>query len=203
MGKTPIRYLVEKDMLLKISADRYYTKEVAIAPDSPRKVFVKLDPKPYIIVKSDPPHAELYRSGGVELVGSTPVEILVEKETALEIHKPGFAIKPFVLSPNSSAEVSVPLVKATDTREKIVRIDSNPSGAKVYRQGGAELIGTTPLELPIHFERSFELHRPGYKTKIVAVAPDSSDTVVFVLTKDGSRENATLSDPLLNAPASF
>ena len=203
VGKTPIRYLVKKEMVLEVSANRYYTKKVAIAPDSPRKVFVKLDPMPYITVNTTPPNAKLYRSGGVELVGSTPIEILVEKDTALEIHKPGFAVKHFVLSPKSNSKITVPLAKTTSSEEKVVRIDSTPSGAEVYRPGGAELIGTTPLEQPVRFERSFELHKPGYKTKIVTVAPDSSDTVVFALAKDGSKGNVTLSDPLLNTPASF
>jgi len=203
MGKTPFRHLVEKDMILEISSDRHYTKQITIAPDSPRKVYVKLDPKPYITVNSSPANAELYRSGGVELVGTTPIEILVEKDTALEIHKSGFAIKPFILSADSSSEVTVPLVRTAASLEKVVRIDSNPSGAKVYRPGGAELIGTTPLEQPVRFERTFELHKPGYVTKIVTVAPDSSDNVVFALAEDGSMENVTLSDPLLNTPSSF
>ncbi len=203
MGKTPFRYLVENDMELEVSADRYYTKHITVAPDSPRKVYVKLDPKPYITVKSDPPNAELYRSGGVELVGTTPLEMLVEKDTSLEVHKPGYAVKPFTLSPDSSSEVTVPLVQTAASLEKVVQIDSKPSGAKVYRPGGAELIGTTPLELPVRFERTLELHRAGYVTKIVTVAPDSSDKVVFALAEDGSMENVTLSDPLLNTPSSF
>lgn len=203
LGKTPYRQLVKEDMDLEISADRHYTKHVTIAPDSPRQVSVRLDPKPYIMVKSSPAGAELYRSGGVELIGETPVEVLVEKDMALEIHKPGYDIKPFMLSPDSSREVVVPLSQSLASLEKTVLIDSDPSGALVYRPGGAELIGKTPLEQQVRGERTFELQLNGFKTKIVTVAPDSADNVVFALAKDDSAGNVTISDPLLNTPSSF
>lgn len=203
LGKTPYRQLVKEDMDLEISVDRYYTKQITIAPDSPRQVSVKLDPKPYITVKTSPAGAELYRSGGVELIGKTPVEVLVEKDAAFEIHKPGYDIKPFMLSPDSSREVTVPLTQSLASLEKTVLIDSDPSGALVYRPGGAELIGKTPLEQQVRGERTFELHLQGFKTKIVTVAPDSADNVVFALAKDESAGNVTISDPLLNTPSSF
>jgi hypothetical protein len=203
VGKTPFRRLVEEDMELEISAERHYTKQVTIAPDSPRRVEVKLDPKPYITVNSSPSRARLYRSGGVELIGSTPIEVLVEKDTAYEMHLPGHAIRPFVLSPESSRTVTVPLMPATAGVAKTVLIDSRPSGALVYRPGGAELIGTTPLEQHLSDERSFELHLDGFKPKVVTVAPDSADNVVFALARDESARNVTISDPLLNTPSSF
>ena len=203
LGKTPYRHLVQEDMDLEISVNRHYTKKITIAPDSPRKINVMLDPKPYITVKSFPSDAELYRSGGVELIGKTPVEILVEKDTALEMHKPGYAIKPFMLSADSSREVTVPLVQSVASLEKTILIESDPAGAKVFRPGGAELIGTTPLEQRVRFERTFELQLDGYETKIVTIASDSSDSVVFALAKNESIENVTISDPLLNTPSSF
>ena len=162
-----------------------------------------LEKKPYVSITSKPSGAQLYRSGGVELLGTTPVEVLVEKDTAFEIHKVGYDIKPFMLSPESSREVTVPLKEAAASMEKMVRIDSKPSGAKVYRPGGAEFIGETPLEQHVRNERSFELHLEGFKTKFVTVAPDSSDNVVFALAKDESARNVTVSDPLLNTPSSF
>lgn len=203
LGKTPYRHFVQKDMDLELVYDRYYTKQIMIAPDSPRKVMVKLKAKPYITINSTPVGASLYRSGGVELIGKTPVEMLVEKDTALEMHKPGFDIKPFILSSGSAQEVSVPLISSVHALEKTVRIDSSPSGALVYRPGGAELIGTTPMEQRVRSERNFELQLDGFKTKIVTVAPDSAGSIVFALARDESSRNATISDPLLNTPSSF
>jgi hypothetical protein len=203
LGQTPYRHLVEKDMDLEISVDRHYTKHITIAPDSPRQVSVVLEPKPYVTIKSKPSNAELYRSGGVELLGTTPVEVLVEKDTAFEMHMAGFDIKPFMLSPESSREVAVPLKQSVRSPEKTVLIDSKPSGAMVYRPGGAEFIGKTPLEQLVRGERTFELQLDGFKTKIVTVAPDSADNVVFALAKDESARNVTVSDPLLNTPSSF
>jgi hypothetical protein len=203
LGKTPYRHLVKNDMELEISYDRYYTKNITIAPDSPREVRLSLKKKPYVSITSKPSGAALYRSGGVELLGTTPVEVLVEKDTAFEIHKAGYDIKPFMLSPESSRQVVVPLKQSAASLEKMVLIDSKPSGAKVYRPGGAEFIGETPLEQHVRGERTFELQLEGFKTKIVTVAPDSADNVVFALAKDESARNVTVSDPLLNTPSSF
>lgn len=203
LGITPYRQLVQNDMDLEIQFDRFTTKRVTIAPDSPREVKVTLMPKPYVTIRSNPDGAELYRSGGIELLGTTPVEVLIEKDTAFEIHKPGYDIKPFTLSSQSNSEVLVPLKKTIGIMEKVVKIDSKPSGAKVYRPGGAEFIGKTPLEQHVRGERTFELQLDGFKTKIVTVAPDSADNVVFALAKDESARNVTVSDPLLNTPSSF
>lgn len=203
LGQTPFRQLVEEDMKLDIESDRCYTKTITIAPDSPHAVNVTLDPKPYVTIDSNPSGAKLYLSGGIELVGSTPVEVLIEKDTAFEMHLDGYDIKPFTLSQNSSTNVTVPLVSSLAANEKTILIDSEPSGAEVYRPGGAELIGTTPFEQRVRGERTYELHLTGYKTKIVTVATDSSDHVVFALARDESARNVTVSDPLLNTPSSF
>jgi len=203
LGQTPFRQLINEDMELEIESERYYTKKITIAPDSPRAVEVVLEPKPYVTIDSDPSGAQLYRSGGIELVGATPIEVLIEKDTAFEIQLDGYDIKPFMLSPNSSSSVTVPLVASLASNEKTILIDSEPSGAEVYRPGGAELIGTTPFEQRVRGERTYELHLTGYKTKVVTVATDSSDHVVFALARDESARNVTVSDPLLNTPSSF
>jgi hypothetical protein len=203
LGRTPYRQLVKEDMDIELQLDRYVTKNITIAPDSPREVQVELSPKPYVTINSKPSGAELFRSGGVEFLGTTPIEVLIERDTAFEMHKDGYDIKPFTLSSQSQREVVVPLVETSGTLEKVVLIDSKPSGAKVYRPGGAEFIGKTPLEQHVRGERTFELQLDGFKTKIVTVAPDSADNVVFALAKDESARNVTVSDPLLNTPSSF
>lgn len=205
LGKTPYRLLLKKEMELELSLKRFYTSKIALSLDSDRLIKIKLKSKPYITVKSSPANAKLYRPGGVELVGATPVEILVESDTSFEMRKSGYIAKPFMLSSNSKREVIVPLVaeSAAEKLGKTVLIDSKPSGAKVYRPGGAELIGTTPFKQTVIFERTLELQLNGYNTKIVTIAPDSSDKVVFVLVKEKSLEDIVISDPLLNTPASF
>ncbi len=203
IGQTPFRHLVEEAMDVEIKADRCYSKTITLTPESPRYVEIQLDPMPYVTIESDPAGAELYRSGGVELVGNTPIEVLIEKDTAFEMHKDGYDIKPFTLSPQSKSGVTVPLVKSLSAMEKTVLIDSTPSGAEVYRPGGAELIGKTPFKQRVRGERTFELHLAGYQTKIVTVATDSADSVIFALAKDESARNVTVSDPLLNTPSSF
>ncbi len=203
LGHTPFRQLVQDDMEIELVYDRYQTAEIMIAPDSPSEVMVELKKKPYVTIFSKPEGAKLYRSGGIELLGKTPVEVLVNKDTAFEMHKEGYDIKPFTLSPESKHKVTVPLKKTVGNLGKIVTIDSKPSGAKVYRPGGAEFIGITPLKQPVRGERTFELQLDGFITKIVTVAPDSADSVTFALAKDESARNVTVSDPLLNTPSSF
>jgi len=203
LGKTPFRHLVKEEMDIVIKADRYYDKEISLSPDSPRVVDIELAPKPFVLISSDPEGATLYRSGGVEVVGTTPVEVLIEKDTAFELQMDGYDTKPFLLSPDSTSSVTVPLAESIAALEKTILIDSTPSGAEVYRPGGAELIGTTPFEQRVRGERSFELHLEGYTTKIVTVATDSADSIVFALARDESARNVTVSDPLLNTPSSF
>ncbi len=203
LGQTPFRQLVEGDMELSLELNRYYTKKITISPSSPRNVKVQLEKQPYVTINSIPPGGTLYRDGGVEKVGETPVEILIEKDIALEMHLKGYKVKSFTLSPESDRSVSVPMEKDVGIVEKTITIDSDPSGALVYRPGGAELIGKTPLKQRISSERTYELQKKGYETKIVTVAPDSQDNVVFALAKDESAGNVTVSDPLLNTPSSF
>jgi hypothetical protein len=203
LGQTPYRQLVNEDMEIEIKADRYYPKTITIAPDSPKQVSVELVPKTYVTIKSKPAGGLLYRSGGVELLGTTPVEILIEKDTAFEMHKADYDIKAFMLSPESNTEVTVPIVQSFGFYEKTVVIDSAPSGYMVYRPGGAELIGKTPLEQRLRGERTLELQMEGFEKKIITVTPDSADSVVFALARDESARNVTVSDPLLNTPSSF
>ncbi len=203
LGQTPFRQLVKEDMDIVIRSDRYYDKQITLTPDAPKTVNVSLEPMPYVTIESQPAGATLYLSGGVELVGVTPIEVLIEKDTAFEMHKNGYDIKQFLLSPDSRSDVTVPLVESLAASEKTVHIDSEPTGAEVYRPGGAELIGKTPFEQRVRGERTFELHLDGYETKIVTVATDSADSVVFALAKDESARNVTVSDPLLNTPSSF
>jgi hypothetical protein len=203
LGKTPFRHLVKEELELIVRADRFYDKKITLTGESPKVVDVSLEPMPYVTIQSRPEGATLFLSGGVELVGTTPVEVLIEKDTAFEMHKDGYDIRQFLLSPDSHAEVTVPLVQSLAATEKTILIDSEPSGADVYRPGGAELVGKTPFEQRVRGERTFELHLSGYETKIVTVATDSADSVVFALAKDESARNVTVSDPLLNTPSSF
>ena len=203
LGQIPFRHLVPEKMDIVIKTDRYYDRHITLTPDSPRVIDIELEPMPYVTISSDPEGAMLYRSGGIELVGATPVEVLIEKDTAFELHREGYDIKPIMLSPESSTSVTVPMVQSLAALEKTIRIDSTPTGAEVYRPGGAELIGKTPFEQRVRGERTFELHLDGYRTKIVTVATDSADSVVFALARDESARNVTVSDPLLNTPSSF
>jgi hypothetical protein len=203
LGQTPFRHMILGDMKIVVKAERHYDKQIILTRKSPEAVNVQLEPMPYVTITSEPQGGMLYLSGGVELVGATPIEVLIEEDSAFELHKAGYDIKPFSLSPQSSSSVTVPLVQSIAALEKTILIDSTPSGAEVYRPGGAELIGTTPLEQRVRGERSFELQLDGYRTKIVSVATDSADSVVFALARDESARNVTVSDPLLNTPSSF
>jgi len=95
------------------------------------------------------------------------------------------------------------MIQSVGAYEKTVIIDSEPSGAMVYRPGGAELIGKTPLEQHIRGERTLELQLNGFESKIITVTPDSADNVVFALARDESARNVTVSDLLVEYPFVF
>jgi len=204
VGKTPFVCMANKVTTLEVGAERHGTETITVSPDSPSRINVKLKPLPYVTVDSVPSGAKLYRLGGLQLIGTTPVSLLVENDTALELHKPGYEVKIFSLSPDAGRSVKIPLKKREEKQIKTITINSIPSGAKVYRPGGVELLGKTPLKEKVAAEKTFELQMKGYKTKIVTVAPESPDTVTFKMEKEEEKKpEIIIGEPVLNIPSSL
>ncbi|MCF7849066.1 MAG: PEGA domain-containing protein [Kiritimatiellales bacterium] len=205
VGKTPFSYLATEQATFEVKADKFYPAKVTVSSKSPSRVDAVLKPMPYVTIDSAPTGANLFRLGGVEQVGTTPVSILIATDTMLELRKPGYEVKTFALSSASEKNVKVTLVKNAVSKVKSVTVNSKPSGAKIYRPGGAELLGTTPLKQTVPAEKTLELQLKGYVTKIVTVSPESPETVTFKLEKEEKKGpgDIVIGDPLLNTPTSF
>lgn len=79
---------VGEPIQLVARADRYYEKEISLTPDSPVRVQVELDPMPYVTVRSQPEGAQVVHNGRV--IGTAPVELLVEQPTTVEVRRDGY-----------------------------------------------------------------------------------------------------------------
>ncbi len=82
ISKGSIKLTIEQETSFEVKADRYYTDSFTVeAKDQLAKVMLK--PMPYVTIASDPSGAEVYFNG--ELLGTTPLERLIEEETPFEL----------------------------------------------------------------------------------------------------------------------
>ena len=87
LGKTPLKVTIEKATGFEVRADRYYPETFTTDPKS-QTASVTLNAMPYVTLTSDPSGAEIFLDG--KLLGTTPLEQLIEKETPYEIRQEGF-----------------------------------------------------------------------------------------------------------------
>jgi hypothetical protein len=106
IGTGSAKLSVGEKINLEVKADRFYAEKVSLTPDSPAQVSVNLKAMPYVTVASRPAGAQVY--SGSKLLGTAPVELLVEKPVTVELRKDGFISKTSTLS-GSDATVAVAL----------------------------------------------------------------------------------------------
>ncbi|HNX53702.1 MAG TPA: PEGA domain-containing protein [Pontiellaceae bacterium] len=105
-GKAPFKLAVGEKTVLEVRADRYYPQSVTLTPESPAQVNVALKAMPYVTINSEPAGAELFIGG--KSSGITPVELLIEKDTVVELRKEGFIAKSATLT-GADKQVTVTL----------------------------------------------------------------------------------------------
>ncbi|MFA7257319.1 MAG: PEGA domain-containing protein [Kiritimatiellales bacterium] len=96
IGKAPVQLAVGEKTELEVRADRYYTQNIVLTPESPAQVNVELKAMPYVTINSEPAGAEVFIAE--KSIGSTPVEQLIEKDTVIELRKEGFETKTTTLT---------------------------------------------------------------------------------------------------------
>ncbi|MCC7299542.1 MAG: PEGA domain-containing protein [Verrucomicrobia bacterium] len=96
IGASPIKLSVGEKTDIEVRSDRFYTQSVSLTPDSPALVDVSLKAMPYVMINSEPAGAEVLIAG--KSVGTTPVEQLIEKDTAIELKKDGFVTRTATLT---------------------------------------------------------------------------------------------------------
>lgn len=92
----PVQLAVGSKTTLNVSAPRYYPQTVTISPKSEQVVRVNLKEMPYVTIKSQTAGAQVYLNN--KLLGNTPVEQLVEKETVVELRAEGYVTKTLTLT---------------------------------------------------------------------------------------------------------
>lgn len=105
-GKAPFQLAVGEKTVLEVRADRYYPESVTLTPESSAQINVALKAMPYVIVSSQPAGAEVFVGG--KSAGTAPVELLVEKDTVVELRKEGFTAKTATLT-GADKQVTVTL----------------------------------------------------------------------------------------------
>lgn len=106
IGKTPVKLAVGEKTVLEVRSDRCYSQSVTLTPESPAQVSVELKAMPYVMINSAPAGTEVFI--GEKSVGSAPVELLIEKDTVVELRKEGFITKTATLT-GADKQVTVTL----------------------------------------------------------------------------------------------
>lgn len=106
LGKAPVQLAVGEKTVLEVRADRYYTQSVTLTPESPVQVNVGLKAMPYVMINSQPAGAEVLIAG--KSAGLAPIELLIEKDTVVEMRKEGFVTKTATLT-GADKQVTVTL----------------------------------------------------------------------------------------------
>ncbi len=106
IGKAPVKLSVGEKTVLEVRADRCYTQNVTLTPESSAKVNVVLKAMPYVMINSAPAGAEVVIAG--KSIGAAPVEQLIEKDTVVELRKEGFITKTATLT-GADKQVTVTL----------------------------------------------------------------------------------------------
>ena len=137
IGKDSVKLPVGEKIVLDVSADRYYTENVNLTPESPAQISVALKAMPYVMINSQPAGAKVLINGAV--VGMTPVEQLIEKDTAIELRKEGFINKTVTLTgADKQVAVTLEAVPAPVTNE--VPAVSPPVEKEVAAKGISPLV---------------------------------------------------------------
>lgn len=155
LGNDAVQLPVGKKTTLEVSANRYYPQTVVLTPESDELVNVTLKAMPYVTLTSEPAGATVFLNG--KLLGTTPLEQLVEKETTYEIRKENFHPKTVTLNGKDVR----PVIKLEEIPPPpVVTISSSPIGAEVSVDG--KIIGITPVEQVITTPITVALSLEGY-----------------------------------------
>ena len=143
LGTGSLKLTVEKKTSFEVKADRYYP-ETFTAEAKDQLATVSLEPMPYVMIKSTPAGAEVY-SGG-KLLGTTPLEQLIEEETTYELRQEGYLPQTVTLdgsdlNPSIAALEEVPPTVVTNVAPTVVEAaaeaEAEEGGMNLPLIGGA------------------------------------------------------------------
>ncbi len=167
IGTTPCRLQVKAGSELEYHLAGFKSKRELVSRMIPYRVKIELEPITHVLIDGTA-GAEVYRAGGLEMLGNLPFSVKVEGDVLYEIKKEGYYPKTVAISKTSPESLEV-LLKEIPYKT----IVTDPPGADIYRLGGLEKIGTTPYRTVVENERVFEVKKEGYQKSTVGLGPDS------------------------------
>jgi hypothetical protein len=190
LGKDSVELAVGEKTVMDVRADRYYTESITVTPESSAQVDVALKAMPYVMINSDPAGAEVLLDG--KLIGTTPLEQLIEKETTYELRTKDYLPKTVTLNGKDAHPV---IVLEAIPPPPVVTISSSPIGATVSVDG--KTIGNTPVKQVVENPISVVLTLEGYYSQTNTL-DGSNLTLMITLEKKTFLEN--LLDKGINLP---
>ncbi|MBC8206054.1 MAG: PEGA domain-containing protein [Kiritimatiellales bacterium] len=144
LGTGSLKVTIEETTSFEVKADRYYSETFTVEATKDQFAAVELDPMPYVMIDSSPSGASVSVDGTV--IGTTPIEQLIEEPVSVELTKEGYLPKTVTLDGSNLSpvvtleEVPAPPVvtKAAPPagKESVVE-ESEESGMNLPLIGGA------------------------------------------------------------------
>lgn len=167
IGTTPIQLRIKAGSDLEYRRAGYKSSTDLISKRAPLLIHIELEALTVVTLTAEP-GTQVYRAGGVERIGEVPFTVEVGSSTLFELKKDGYYSSTIAVAPGSSRKLAVELKKIP-----YKTIVTEPTGAGIYRLGGAEKLGVSPYTTIVNSERVFEIKKSGYKPEVIGIGSDS------------------------------
>ena len=118
LGKGDLTLTIDQETSFEVKADRYYSETFTVEPKT-QTAEVKLVAMPYVTITSAPAGADVLLDG--KLLGTTPLEQLIEKETTYELRREGYLPQKITLNgKDPQPVVAMKTASVTEEVEKAV-----------------------------------------------------------------------------------
>jgi hypothetical protein len=116
VGDVPFRQQMAIDGIYEVRKDGYYPEMVAVSAASSATYTVPLSKIPYKEIKTTPEGAEIFRFGRRELLGTSPLKLLVETERLIEVGKEGYEPQVLSIGADSPENIEVQLEQKSERK---------------------------------------------------------------------------------------
>ena len=119
LGKGTITLTIKKATRFEVKADRHYSETFTAEPKT-QTAEVTLNAMPYVTITSTPAGADVYLAG--KLLGTTPLEQLIEKETTYEIRQKGYLPQTVTLNgKNAQPAIALKTVAVVEEIDAVIK----------------------------------------------------------------------------------
>lgn len=193
VGKTV--YVIGSAAELKVSAEKYASKQVRLWQHSETNIEVELEPLPAQVLLTTEPELEDIRweiDGKLQFKGAKLQTILAPGQYLITAKHPYFVDKVQAIQANMAEEITASW--QLQPIQGQIQLNSTPVGATVSMDG--EVLGSTPLTLPrIGGDYAVTLRLPGYQRledRIQVTASNPMPQRNYILTVEQARVDVSL-----------